>query len=172
MVTHRRRHEGGEFIELSLEARFLYVSYLSSLLMVVQAALRELANYSERTKSYLEATPQPVLVISRVENGKHLKLRFSFVDPSSRQMMSDLSSSVFAAFITHFIRFLKEQPQPGLWGPSTRAPRPREYGSELERRLDQFRLELRHFDRATLAYGNRRVRIEGDRVEIEELGQS
>ncbi len=172
MLTHQHGEQRQEVLELSIEGQLLYVSYLSSLLRVIQAALREAANYRERTKTYFQARPQPVLVLSGLESNEGLVLRFTFADPSNLASMADLSSGAFKAFMSHFTQMLKKQPQPGLWGFSARMPRPKEYASELDRRVDEVRMELGHFDRVTVAYGDQRIQIDGDRVEIESTGSS
>ena len=170
MVSHEYEGQGQEFLEVSLEVDLVYVSSLSSLLRVVQVALREATNYSEGTRAYFERHPQPRLVLSRISNDKHLTLRFSFADPDTSASVRDLSLEACKTFMSHFIQRLKEQPQPSLWGLSLRVPRPKEYASELDRRVDQVRVELRRFEKATVVFGGQRVQIDGDRIEIEEAG--
>jgi len=39
--------------------------------------------------------------------------------------------------------------------------------TETDRRLDELRVELRHFSRATLRFGKRSISFAGDQLEIE-----
>ena len=60
--------------------------------------------------------------------------------------------------------FLKTLPQPGLWGRSPRGSVP--IDSDVARRMNQLRAEMRRHSRVGLSLGERSVLIEGDRVEI------
>ena len=152
-------------LEVALDHRRLPVSYLSSLLRVMQAAVREVARDDDATEESFVQQPQPLLHVAVGTSGEDIVLRFSFVDPFDATPLCELSSRVFRAFLERFIRFLKELPQPGLWGDSVGGPGPR-YDSEVSRRMDQVRLELRRFPRARVGHGQRAVLFEEDRMEI------
>ena len=143
------------------------VSYLSSLLRVVQAAVREVARGSQNTRQMLDANPQPQLVLSRVSADAGLTLFLTFAHPIDSTPLDQLSAQTFESFLRGFGEFVRGLPQPSLWGGA--APRPSQGAteSELERRLDQVYRELRRSHRATMSFGGRTVEIEGERMEIE-----
>lgn len=153
-------------LRVCLEPEGLPVSYLSSMLRVFQAALRETARSDEATRPAFEGRPQPLLQVVRVSLDRCLVLHMAFVDPLSAQPMPQVSARAFREFLGRFSRFLMSMPQPGLWGRSLRGPTRRQPEDALERRMDRLRIELRHFRRVTLAYGERAIAVEGDRVEI------
>ena len=80
--------------------------------------------------------------------------------------MAGLSSLTFNAFFEQFVQLLKDLPQRGLWGESVGGGQRRSYTSDVERRLDEVRLELKRFPRARLTLDRRSITFEGDRMEI------
>ena len=153
-------------LEISLDRGYLPVSYLSTMLRVVQAALREVARSSDGTGRSFSQQPQPVLLVDATANGQDLALRFTFADPFDSTPLVQLSAATFEAFMERFSRFLKGLPQPGLWGESAGGSQRRPYESEVARRLDQARLELRRFRRVRLSYDAQTILIEGNRMEL------
>lgn len=154
-------------MEIVLDASRLPVSYLSSLLRVVQAALREVARSNDDARPIFAQRPQPTLLTSIASSEGELTLRFIFADPMSSRPLPELSSHTFEAFFEKFSRFLKGLPQPGLWGRSIGGASQRRHESELSRRMEQLRVELRRFPWARLSFDGRAILIEGDRMEIE-----
>ena len=142
------------------------VSYLSSLLRLVQATLREVARSNEATRGLLEQSPQTPLVLSGISNDGLLTLQLAFANPSDSSLVTELSSSTFDALLDRFTDFVKTLPQPGLWGGAARGPRQRDFESDLARRMDQLYRELRRSRKAAMRFGGRSVEIEGDRMEI------
>ncbi len=153
-------------LEIKLDRSRLPVSCLSSTLRALQAALRESARASEGTRQPFAQQPQPVLLVSTCVLDGELVMCFSFVDPFNSEPLSQLSAQVFREFLQRFTAYLKGLPQPGLWDSSRRGSRRRRYDSELTRRLDRVRAELRRLPGATLALGDQSVYIEGNRMEI------
>ncbi len=142
------------------------VSYLSSLLRVVQAAVREVATDDTSVRSAFDQAPQPVLFVSGVASNGTIAIELTFVDPEDNTPMEDVSSRAFGAFLDRFIEFVTSLPQPGLWGGTPhRMPR-QAYSSQLTRRMDQVHRELRRSPKVALRVGGRYVEIEGDRMEI------
>ena len=142
------------------------VSYLSSLLRVVQAALREVARANEETRPAFDRNPQPLLILSRVETEDDLTLYFTFADPDHSTPLEQLSSQTFDAFLDRFGEFIKGLPQPGLWGGAARRPSQHSMESPLGGRMDQVYQELRRSPRATLRFRDRTIEVEGARMEI------
>ena len=153
-----------DHLVLSLDSNRLAVSYLSSLLRLVQAAVREVARLNDDTRAPFDEQTQPVLILTDISTEGDLSASLVFVDGIDYQPMSKLSARVFDVFMDRFGDFLKTLPQPGLWGRSPRGSVP--IDSDVARRMNQLRAEMRRHSRVGLSLGERSVLIEGDRVEI------
>jgi hypothetical protein len=77
-----------------------------------------------------------------------------------------LSERTFGRFLDELGQFIKLLPQKGLWGESVGGAQRRRYDSDVDRRLDQVRLELRRFPKARLTFDRSTISFEGDRMEI------
>ena len=142
------------------------VSYLSSLLRVIQAALREVAMSDDGARAQFDRRPQPVLVLSRLASDDKLRIYLVFIDPIDRAPMPELSTRTFDAFLDRLGEFVTSLPQRGLWGGSARPSPGRPFESEVSRRMYQVYGELRRTRKATLRFQDRSIEIEGDRMEI------
>ena len=167
----RRAAADAHALEIAVDGARIPVSNLSSLLRVVQAAAREVARNAEASREAFSQQRQPALhvVIDSADDGQDepgLSLRFGFSDPVDSTPMAELSQTVFEAFSEQLVELLKGLPQRGLWGQPAAGAQAGPYDSEVYRRLDQVRLEMRRFPRARLAFGRRLVSFEGDRMEI------
>ena len=153
-------------LTIQLEPSHLSVSYLSSLLRVVQAALREVARSEDVTRPQFERRPQPMLRLSKLVAEDAMTLQFTFADPRDGSPLSELSSQTFEALLDRFSEFVRSLPQPGLWGGAAGRPPQRAFESELARRMNQLYRELRRSPKATMGTQTRTIEIEGDRMEI------
>ncbi len=186
MTTESHPQTDAHVLEITVHGRRLPVSYLSSLLRVVQAAVREVARHAEGSRDAFAELPQPVLHMvvqsygqlakpsnrvgaaanTRDADEGSLTLHFSFADPVDSTTLSELSSAAFEAFAEQMVQMLKGLPQRGLWGQPTGGAQAGSYDSEVYRRLDQVRLEMRRFSKATLSSGGHVISFEGDRMNI------
>ena len=141
------------------------VSYMSSLLRVVQAALREVALDTDGAREHFEKRPQPLLAMPALAGGDSIAMSFVFVDPQDGSPMGELSAATFGSFLDRLQAYVTSLPQPSLFGGASRRP-PREADSEVDRRMDQVYAELRRASRVTLRHGGRSLAFEGDRLEI------
>ena len=155
-----------ELLEMKLNPSHLHVSYLSSLLRVVQAALREVAQSEDGTRHHFDQRPQPILVLSSLETDDDLTLHFTFADPRDSTPLGELSSQTFNALLDRFREFVRRLPQPSLWGGAAPGSSQRPFESELARRMDQLHRELRRSTKATIRFRDRAIEVEGDRMEI------
>lgn len=165
-MTSETLHPQRHVLEVRLRNENVSVSYLSSLLRVVQAALREVARNVEGPSRRFEQSPQPVLVLSRLAAGGDLVLHFTFVDPIEDSPLEDLSDETFGALLSRFAEFIRGLPQPGLWGGAAprRSSSPLE--SDLAKRMDQLHRELRRSPRAVLTHRDRSIAVEGGLMEF------
>jgi hypothetical protein len=108
-----------------------------------------------------------VLLLSTEVDSGNLYLNIFFADPLHSAPMLELSTQAFEPFMVKFGNLLKRLPQHGLWGRMARRSGPSNIDTETERRLDELRMELRHFSRATLRFGNRSISFDGDQLEIQ-----
>ena len=149
-----------------MDPKRLSVSYVSSFLRVLQAALREVARSDDGTRQMIEQPPRPLLLLSEVAGEGSVTLRFTFADPTDSTPLNALSSKTFDAFLDRFTEFVRALPQPGLWGGAARGSHGKPLESELARRMDQVHRELRRSPRVAISFGGRTVQIERDRMEI------
>ncbi len=155
-------------LTLMVDARTLPVSYVSSTLRVIQAALRDSARGVEGGEALFGGQPQPVLLLDAVTSDRaEIALELYFADPADDTPMGDLSSLSFEAFIVNFGKMLKRMPQRDLWGVMSSGSGAPRFETEGDRRLNELRAELRRFRRAILRYGRRSITFDGDRLEIE-----
>ncbi len=141
------------------------VSYMSSLLRVVQAALREVALNTDGARQHFEGRPQPLLAMPAFAGGDSIAMSFVFVDPQDGSPMEPLSAATFDSFLGRLQAYVTSLPQPSLWGGASRRP-PRAPDSEVDRRMDQVYTELRRAARVTLRHGGRSLEFEGARLGI------
>ena len=141
------------------------VSYMSSLLRVVQAALREVALDTDGAREHFESRPQPLLAMPALAGGDSIAMSFVFVDPRDDNPMDELSAATFGSFLDRLQAYVTSLPQPSLFGGASRRPS-READTEGDRRMDQVYAELRRASRVTLRHGGRSLVIEGDRLEV------
>ncbi len=152
-------------LAVRLDFSTLSVSYLSSLLRVLQAAIREVARSVEDGRDRFDQLPQPVLVICQLEGGDDLILHLVFMDADGGGLHTELSSTVFGAFMDELGEFIRGLPQPGLWGrPALRPPEPD--ALELSKRMDQVYRELHRSSKSAISFRGHTIEIEGDRLEM------
>ena len=155
-------------LTLVLDAKSLPVSYVSSTLRVIQAALRDFARGVEGGESLFGGQPQPVLLLDAAASDEaDLIFAFYFADPDDDAPMPELSAQAFHAFILNFGRLLKRMPQRDLWGAMSSGSGAPRSQTETDRRLNELRTELRHFGRAVLRHDSRSITFDGDQLEIE-----
>ena len=167
MTTESPPESEARVLEIVIDSRRLPVSYLSSLLRVVQAAVREVARRAEGSRQSFDQQPQPVLHMEVDSRGEELALLFSFADPVDSSPLREISAAAFDDFVDQFAQLLKGLPQRGLWGGPVGGAQAGRYDSEVYTRLDQVRLEMRRFTKARLSFGDHVISFEGDRMEID-----
>lgn len=159
-------HETEALLEISLDRHGMSVSALSSLLRVLQAALREFARSTDRTRELFVEPSRPLLRASAGVSDDDLVLSFVFEVPGESGSSGELSKVAFDRLMGSLSDFIKVLPQKGLWGQAVASPGALRHDSETARRLDELRMELRRFPRVRLRHGARSILFEGDRMEI------
>ena len=165
MTDERAGHTEGKLL-ITVDSSNVPVSSLSSLLRVLQAALREIARGQPDTREQFAQQPQPVLYLSTDGAEEGLVLRLTFGGASDSAPMPELSSSIFGAFVEQLGQLIKRMPQRSLWGEPVGGPPVARQASAVEGRLDQVRMELRRLSRASVSFDGHTISFEGDRMEI------
>ena len=166
-MTRDSEGQTGYRLTLALDAASLPVSYVSSTLRVIQAALRDFARGVEGGESLFGGQPQPVLLLdAATSDGAELVFEFYFADPDDDAPMAELSARAFGAFMVGFGKLLKRLPQRDLWGAMSSGSGAPRSETETDRRLNELRTELRHFGRAVLRHGGRSITFDRDQLEI------
>ena len=166
MTADSRANTDAPSLEVIVDSCGLPVSSVSTLLRVVQAALREIARSLDGVGEMMAQRPQPVLRLGTRCDGSELVMLLSFADPLDSRPLASLSSPTFEAFIEQLGQLVKELPQLSLWGESASPAGRRTFDSDVEKRLEQVRVELRRFPRVRLGFNRRVIAFEGDRAEI------
>ena len=154
-------------LTLALDGKRLPVSYVSSTLRVLQAALRDLARGVEGGESLFGGHPQPALLMDSAPDEREMVVELYFAAPEDDTPMPQLSARAFESFMASFGNLLKRMPQRDLWGSMSGGSGAPKFESETDRRLNELRMELRHFRRAALKHKNRSITFDGDQLEIE-----
>ncbi|MBH26775.1 MAG: hypothetical protein CL786_01775 [Chloroflexi bacterium] len=138
---------------------------MSGLLIALQATLREVATTFPEFRRDFAIQPNPVLVMSpNIQNNQFL-LNFSFFSGPDGEPMEEMSDKIFSEFMERLSKLIKDSSQQDLWG-STAVSTPQTFESEVDRRIDQARNELRRFPISRIKYGSRSVLIKGMLAEL------
>lgn len=154
-------------LQIRMNSEDIPVSYMSSMLRVLQAALREVAKGVDSAGSLFDNHPQPVLLLSAHNERRQLTLEVSFADPVDFTSLTKISGQTFDSFMVQFANFLGDLAQLGLWGQIVQRAGPINIDTETKRRLQELRTELRRFGRVTLSHGNRNISFNGTQIEID-----
>ena len=161
MIEKSQNH----ILELILDQGHVPVSYISSLLRTLQAAIREVALSSENTRYNFDKQPQPILVLISMVSDETISMCLGFEDPINKEHLSILSGNTFSTFLDKLSEFVMSLPQPSLWGGAARKSTSNPE-SEISNRMDQVYAELRRAPKVHLKFKTRSIEIEGDRFEI------
>ena len=141
------------------------VSYLSSLLRIIQAAVRETAfsaNHIDPSESH-----QPILLASLSEQDTKLSIELSFSDPKTNQHLSILSKSIFQEFFRNFGEYIKTLPQPSLWGPKSSIETKKSVSSVIEKRLSEVYREMKRIPKSKITVNSKSISIEGFNLQLD-----
>jgi len=150
---------------VELHTRKFPTTHMSGLLIALQATLREVATTFPEFRRDFAIQPNPVLVMSpNIQNNQFL-LNFSFFSGPDGEPMEEMSDKIFSEFMERLSKLIKDSSQQDLWG-STAVSTPQTFESEVDRRIDQARNELRRFPISRIKYGSRSVLIKGMLAEL------
>ncbi len=108
------KFDGALTIKLPTES--VQVSYLSNLLRIVQAALRETASSTDDTMSTMSTNPAPLLFSSLDRHNGITTILMYFGDVNDNRLIEEFSKLVVHRFIEGLNEFLNGNAQSSLWG--------------------------------------------------------
>ena len=104
------------YICISIPVRALQVSYVSNLLRVIQAAIRELALSSSHTSQLLSEKPTPVLSSTISFSDEESLIRLFFTHSDLQEDLSVVTEEIGRTFLNSFREFLSGNSQSSLFG--------------------------------------------------------
>ena len=159
--------DGRVELRLVLGGGPLGVSAMSSLLRVLQAAVRESARADAAARGLFEEPVAPSLFMTvSTGEGDSPALCFYFGTPDGSVLPAEAASSAFSAFISDLAERLKDLPQPGLWGRAVGGVRQARDESDVSRRMGEVHAELRRLPRSVLSFGGREIFVDGEQIEL------
>ena len=112
----KKRNEFGVVLEISLPSESISVSYLSNLLRVMQAALRETAVHSEDTSETMLRGDPPVLCQTIRTYESQTCISMYFTNRQEDEHLIDFTGLVVDTFVDGIHDFLNGNAQTSLWG--------------------------------------------------------
>ncbi len=145
----------------------LGVSAMSSLLRVIQAAVRESARDDAAARGLFEEPVAPSLYVTFAPGeGGSSELRFHFEMPDGSDLADEAASNAFSVFVTDLADRVKGLPQPGLWGGAIGGATRSQDETAVARRMGEVYAELRRLPSSVLSFGGREICVDGERVEL------
>ena len=153
-------------LNLYIYEKDLSVSYISSLLRTLQAAIREIAISDGTIQNDFKEEKKHTLVISNLNFDTAFKFEMIFIDVLERKFNQNLSMKVFDKFVLEFISFIRTLPQPGLWGDASPKSWDSKSKSDIEIRMYQVYRELKRCNKVIIESGAKKIEIDGERLQL------
>ena len=150
-------------LKIKLDSATQAVSAISSLLRVMQAALRESARGNTEGTGLFAEKPEPILMVTAAADGEKFNLTFTFADPATHRPIHALSEVAFTSFFDAVEFLLKSQPRRTLWGGPAR---PSSTGDEATDRIALAWQVLSRLSNISLELGGRRSEASESSIEI------
>jgi len=166
MSTEINRDELKYKLNILIYEKDLSVSYISSLLRTLQAAIREIAISDPSVQNSFNEEKKHILVISNLMFDVSFKFEMIFVDVVERKFNENLSRHVFDKFVLEFISFVRTLPQPGLWGEASPKLWNSNAKSDIEIRMYQVYRELKRCTKVIIESGGKKIEIDGERLQL------
>ena len=166
MSAEINRNQSKHKLNLYIYEKDLSVSYISSLLRTLQAAIREIAISDAAMQNYFNEEKKHTLVISNLNFDTAFKLEMIFIDVLERKFNQNLSMKVFDKFVLEFISFIRALPQPGLWGDASPKSWDPKAKSDTEIRMYQVYRELKRCSKVIIESGAKKIEIDGERLQL------
>jgi hypothetical protein len=166
MSTEDNQYKTEHKLNMCIYEKNLSVSYISSLLRTLQAAIREIAISDVDVQNFFNEEKKPALVISNLAFQDAFELEMIFIDGVERKFNENLSRYVFDKFVVEFISFVRTLPQPGLWGDASSKSWDSKTKSDVEIRMYQIYRELKRCTKVIIKSGAKKIEIDGERLQL------
>ena len=166
MSTEINRDESKHKLNILIYEKDLSVSYISSLLRTLQAAIREIAISDPSVQNSFNEGGKHILVISNLMFDVSFKFEMIFIDVVERKFNENLSRHVFDKFVLEFISFVRTLPQPGLWGDASPKLWDANSKSNIEIRMYQVYRELKRCTKVIIESCGKKIEIDGERLQL------
>ena len=166
MSTEGNQDKSQHKLNMHIYDKNLSVSYISSLLRTLQAAIREIAISDATVQSSFNNEQKPILVISNIAFQGAFKFELIFIDGVERKFNENLSRHLFDKFVAEFITFVRTLPQPGLWGDASSKLWDSNAKSDIEIRMYQVYRELKRCTNVIIESGAKKIEIDGERLQL------
>ena len=166
MVDAINQNSSKNKLSLYIYEKDLSVSYISSLLRTLQAAIREIAISDGVIQNDFNEEKKHTLVISNLDFDIAFKFEMIFIDVLERKVNENLSKKVFNKFVLEFIAFIRTLPHPGLWGDASPKLWDPKSKSDVEIRMYQVYRELKRCSKVIIESGSKKIEIDGERLQL------
>jgi len=166
MSAEINRSQSKHKLNIYIYEKDLSVSYISSLLRTLQAAIREIAISDASIQNDFNEEKRHILVISNLTFDTSFKFEMIFIDVVERKFNENLSRNVFDKFVLEFISFIRTLPQPGLWGDASPKSWDSKAKSDIEIRMYQVYRELKRCTKVIIESGAKKIEIDGERLQL------
>jgi len=157
------KFDGSLTIKLPIES--VPVSYLSNLLRVVQAALRETASSTDDTLSTMSTNPAPLLFSSLDCYKGVTTISMYFGDANDNGLIEKFTKLVVNRFLEGLNEFLNGNAQSSLWG-YTVAEQRTSYGKDSDVRYAQVTKVMKKLFASSLSSDSRSITFTEDGFEV------
>ena len=166
MSAEINRGKSKHKLNIFIYEKDLSVSYISSLLRTLQAAIREIAISDASIQNDFNEEKKHILVISNLTFDTSFKFEMVFIDVVERKFNENLSRNIFDKFVLELISFIRTLPQPGLWGDASSKSWDSKAKSDIEIWMYQVYRELKRCTKVIIESGTKKIEIDGERLQL------
>ena len=159
----RNKFDGSLTIKLPIES--VPVSYLSNLLRVVQAALRETASSTDDTLSTMSTNPAPLLFSSFDRHNGITTVLMYFGGANDNKLIEKFTKLVVHRFLEGLNEFLNGNAQSSLWGYTVSEQRA-SYGKDSDVRYAQVTKVMKKLSASSLSSDSRCITFTENGFEV------
>ena len=164
MTSEKTGNKFDGSLTIKLPTESVPVSYLSNLLRVVQAALRETASSTDDTLSTMSTNPAPLLFSSFDRHNGITTAFMYFGDANDNRLMEEFTKPVVHRFLEGLNEFLNGNAQSSLWGYTVSEQR-NSYGKDSDVRYAQVTKVMKKLSPSSLSSDSRCITFTEDGFE-------
>ena len=165
MMSEKTGNKFDGSLTIKLPTESVQVSYLSNLLRVVQAALRETASSTDDTLSTMSRNPAPLLFSSVDRHNGITTILMYFGDANDNRLIEEFSKLVVHRFLEGLNEFLNGNAQSSLWGYTVSEQRA-SYGKDSDVRYAQVIKVMKKLSASSLSSDSRCITFTENGFEV------